>query len=336
MMNEPNSKFETQPADFGLRFAAVIIDGLIQLVFLILLARFLYKIVYFFPTISDTFEAILIGLAILLYIFGPTLLRFTYGTIFDCSVMMGTPGKIVVGIKVCDALGYRLTVGQSIKRNLARILSGLILGIGFLMALFNKDRKTLHDEMTNTQVIIEPHDHSAYRKYKKPSIIILLALIIVPFFIPSPLLKKTNDPRVQLLKNDRRAMTTNPADKGYGVSVIQKQLLDKIFRDENGEPLEQDIKYYSKRENNKILLLVNIPWISMADSADAANINSSIYDLVAWDTLSLDNVIYSGLFDGSQLVGFHSQDTSVCCNDVNKQLLLEFYDEISQFEFQEE
>ena len=67
-----------------------------------------------------------------------------------------SPGKKVVGLRVLNAAdGTRLTIGQSIGREMAKFLSGVIFGIGFLMAAFRKDKRALHDLMAGSQVVHE-------------------------------------------------------------------------------------------------------------------------------------------------------------------------------------
>ncbi len=67
-----------------------------------------------------------------------------------------TPGKKMVGIKIVDARTYgEITNKQAITRSLGYIPSTLLFGIGFLMVLFRKDRRALHDLLADTVVIYE-------------------------------------------------------------------------------------------------------------------------------------------------------------------------------------
>ena len=68
-----------------------------------------------------------------------------------------TLGKLILGLRVIDSDGCMLTFGKATARFFSRILSGLILGIGFLMMLFYNDKTTMHDKMTCTQVIEVEH-----------------------------------------------------------------------------------------------------------------------------------------------------------------------------------
>jgi len=69
----------------------------------------------------------------------------TYYVVLETSSKQGTWGKQIVGIKVTDLQGNRITAGRALGRYFGRILSGCTLGIGFLMPLFTEKKQTLHD-----------------------------------------------------------------------------------------------------------------------------------------------------------------------------------------------
>ena len=64
-----------------------------------------------------------------------------------------TPGKMALGLKIIDEQGNNLTPVTAIIRYLGYILSGIILGIGYLMIAFNKNKRGLHDMIAKTYVI---------------------------------------------------------------------------------------------------------------------------------------------------------------------------------------
>jgi uncharacterized RDD family membrane protein YckC len=64
-----------------------------------------------------------------------------------------TPGKMAVGIKVVRADGSRVTYLRAFARYFAKALSGLILGIGYLMAAFDEEKRGLHDHICDTRVV---------------------------------------------------------------------------------------------------------------------------------------------------------------------------------------
>lgn len=68
----------------------------------------------------------------------------------------GTPGKKLLHIKVVDAKTFQdISNKQAITRSLGYIPSTLLFGVGFLMVLFRKDKRTLHDLLAQTAVIYE-------------------------------------------------------------------------------------------------------------------------------------------------------------------------------------
>ena len=73
---------------------------------------------------------------------------------FFLARYQATPGKMALGLKVVRADGSRLSTGRIIGRYFAEALSGMILGIGYIMAAFDEpERRTLHDRICDTRVI---------------------------------------------------------------------------------------------------------------------------------------------------------------------------------------
>ena len=74
---------------------------------------------------------------------------------FFLSKYGATPGKMLFHIKVLHN-GLYLTRSCAIGRYFAKCLSGVILGIGYLMAFFNQEHKALHDNICDTIVVKMP------------------------------------------------------------------------------------------------------------------------------------------------------------------------------------
>lgn len=72
---------------------------------------------------------------------------------FFLSRYAATPGKMVLGLKVLRSDGSRLTFWRGVCRWLASGLSGLILCIGYLMVLFDDEKRALHDHICDTRVV---------------------------------------------------------------------------------------------------------------------------------------------------------------------------------------
>ena len=84
---------------------------------------------------------------------GGLILGLLYKPVFEASPLKGTPGKAMMGMIVVSEAGERLTLKQAYIRYFCSILSGFVLGIGYLMNLFTAKRQTLHDMIAESVVI---------------------------------------------------------------------------------------------------------------------------------------------------------------------------------------
>jgi uncharacterized RDD family membrane protein YckC len=76
-----------------------------------------------------------------------------YHAIMESSRYQGTLGKIIVGMKVTNAKGERLSFLCALIRHLARLLSMLPLFAGYLMILRTKKKQALHDIISGAVVV---------------------------------------------------------------------------------------------------------------------------------------------------------------------------------------
>jgi uncharacterized RDD family membrane protein YckC len=83
------------------------------------------------------------------------LLPIAYGSIFECSKYQATPGKMAIGIIVTDLEGHRITFARSLARNLGKIVSKIILYIGFIMAGLTEKKQALHDMFADCLVVMK-------------------------------------------------------------------------------------------------------------------------------------------------------------------------------------
>lgn len=74
-----------------------------------------------------------------------------YYALLESSAKQATLGKLIMGLYVVDAHGAMPSFGLASKRFFAKILSGIILGIGFLPIFGHK--QTLHDRLTGCRVV---------------------------------------------------------------------------------------------------------------------------------------------------------------------------------------
>ena len=64
-----------------------------------------------------------------------------------------TPGKMTMGLKVIRPDGSGLQVGRAIGRHFSKVVSGMILYIGYIMIGFDAEKRGLHDMICDTRVI---------------------------------------------------------------------------------------------------------------------------------------------------------------------------------------
>jgi uncharacterized RDD family membrane protein YckC len=127
----------TAYAGFWRRFVAVLIDGLILSIVLIPLS-----LIFRDPDQQTT-------------IYSPisTLINWLYFAFMESSDRQATLGKMAMGIVVTDLEGNKIGFGRATGRYFAKILSALILLIGFIMAAFTAKKQGLHDMIASTLVV---------------------------------------------------------------------------------------------------------------------------------------------------------------------------------------
>lgn len=81
------------------------------------------------------------------------LIHWLWFTVSESSQWQATLGKKMLGLKVTDENGERIGFGKANGRYWSKILSGLILCIGFLMAAITAKKQGLHDLIAGTLVI---------------------------------------------------------------------------------------------------------------------------------------------------------------------------------------
>jgi uncharacterized RDD family membrane protein YckC len=90
----------------------------------------------------------MIGLSMLL----GTAMQAVYFTLF-WGAFGATPGMLALGLKVVRPSGAPISYVRALGRYFGTVLSGLILGIGYLMIAFDSEKRGLHDMICDTRVI---------------------------------------------------------------------------------------------------------------------------------------------------------------------------------------
>lgn len=130
-------------AGFWIRFGAVVIDFLILSIPIGLISQ------YIFGVPENRLELSTSDVV--------ANLTFIIVSIFCWVKFAGTPGKLILNLKVLDAqTGHHVTIGQAIIRQLAYILSALCLLLGFFWIGFDKKKQGWHDKLAKT-VVVKDH-----------------------------------------------------------------------------------------------------------------------------------------------------------------------------------
>ncbi|NUO80679.1 RDD family protein [candidate division KSB1 bacterium] len=132
-------------AGFWRRFAAAFIDGLITTV-LGFIAGGILGFIYGVST--GTAE----GAEFLGQIAG-LMVGWIYFASFESSTKQATLGKMALGIKVTDNNGDPVGFGKASGRHFGKLVSTLILFIGFIMVAFTQKKQGLHDMMAGCLVV---------------------------------------------------------------------------------------------------------------------------------------------------------------------------------------
>lgn len=133
---------------FWIRFGAKFIDGLIlQAVnFGMGLLGSMIGSAFESPGAALATQGVVMLLSILTAATYTTLLVGRYGA---------TLGKMACGLRVVMPDGSKVSYGRALGRYFAEMLSGLTFSIGYIMAAFDDEKRTLHDRICNTRVIVK-------------------------------------------------------------------------------------------------------------------------------------------------------------------------------------
>jgi uncharacterized RDD family membrane protein YckC len=152
-------------AGFWIRFLAYLIDSLLLAVVFCPLS-FIFGLIIVAAEADEaagptTFANLLINLVSVVG-------TWLYSSWLESSTWQGTVGKKLLGLKVTDLNGNRISFGKATGRHFGKILSGLILGIGFIMVAFTDKKQGLHDMLAGTLVVKDSASGGAYPQPPPP------------------------------------------------------------------------------------------------------------------------------------------------------------------------
>lgn len=139
-------------AGFWWRFLALLIDTVILAV-----AQWVISLATGVGVeVSDEKTLVMAWPIILVFVLGPWL----YSAFLESSNWQATLGKKVCGLIVVDDGGNRISFGRATGRYFAKVISAIILYIGFFMAGWTQRKRALHDMIAGTLVLKEiPQQH---------------------------------------------------------------------------------------------------------------------------------------------------------------------------------
>jgi len=132
-------------AGFGIRFLAWLIDFFI-LSFLSFIIGFIFGGFAYLIGWSGA------SVDLVAYFLG-LVTGLLYLTLFWSSSFQGTPGKILLGLKIVDVNGNKISYSTALIRYISTFISSLLLGIGYLLIIFDGRKQALHDKLASTYVI---------------------------------------------------------------------------------------------------------------------------------------------------------------------------------------
>jgi len=137
-------------AGFWLRFAAYLIDTLVLgLVFVPV--GIIIGVIMAASGNDETSEPMqLVNMGINV---GSIFAGWLYSSLLESSSWQGTVGKKLIGLRVTDLNGYRISFGKATGRYFGKVLSSMICLVGFIMVAFTEKQQALHDLLAGTLVV---------------------------------------------------------------------------------------------------------------------------------------------------------------------------------------
>lgn len=146
------------PAGFWVRVAACGVD---------LVAMLFLSIFVSFVGLSDFLE--LVAFLVIWYF---------YVAFLHASPWQATLGKKLLGLKVTDGNGDRISLGRSTVRFVAGFLSALIFCVGYMTAAWTKKKQCLHDMIAGTVVMRRVRQHQPDKRLRCITFSVLCWLIL--------------------------------------------------------------------------------------------------------------------------------------------------------------
>ena len=138
---------------FWIRFIAIIIDGIIVELVVLPVSLLIGGMI---GLAGSAVRMPGIGIHLVGGIVGATvglLANWIYEASMESSTKQATVGKMVLGLKVTDLDGRRISFARATGRHFAKFISWMTLLIGYIMAGFTERKQALHDMIAGTLVV---------------------------------------------------------------------------------------------------------------------------------------------------------------------------------------
>ena len=164
------------------------------------------------------------------------LVWFLYFPVMHASERQATYGKQLLGMKVTDYAGNRISFLRAFGRFLATWVSNAVLMLGYLMAAFTKKKQALHDLLASTLVVRE----------RKGNVLVAIIVMFLPFIgvaaafmifgaallgmigaagltAPGGQVKPVPQPRAQVVRPAQKPQPRAPAPKPESVAAMKPE-----------------------------------------------------------------------------------------------------------------
>lgn len=147
-----------QYAGFWIRFAAILLDGIIVSIVLSPFSVAIFGAMGVGARIAqnsdDPERAVALMFPAIMFIMAITVAgKWLYEALMTSSSKQATIGKMACGLRVTDLQGHRLTFARASGRFFAKYITDMTLLIGYIMAGFTERKQALHDFIAGTYVL---------------------------------------------------------------------------------------------------------------------------------------------------------------------------------------
>ena len=132
-------------AGFWIRFWAMVVDMLIFMPLSI--------VEFVFQKVADKSESLQASTFVLILAIAGIVIQWLYFALFESGGWQATFGKRLMGLRVSDLSGNRISFGRASGRYFSKFISSIIFCIGYIMAGLTDKKQGLHDKIAGTLVL---------------------------------------------------------------------------------------------------------------------------------------------------------------------------------------